>query len=153
MVEIRQATITDVPQLLARVADYWAFEGIAGFEPGRVGAHLGRLLSCPELGAGWIAVAEGEVVGYLLAVQVFSLEYLGLTAEIDEFFVLASQRGRGVGAALLKTAEEEFVRRGYTQVSLQLSRTNSSAGYFYQGLGYVPRAGYELLDKRLVTAD
>ncbi|MET1078872.1 MAG: GNAT family N-acetyltransferase [Pseudomonas sp.] len=149
MVEIRQATTGDVRQLLALVAEYWAFEGIAGFVPERVAAQLSRLLSSAELGAGWMAVEEGEAVGYLLAVQVFSLEYLGLTAEIDEFFVLASQRGRGVGAALLNTAEAEFGRRGYTQVSLQLSRTNPSALQFYRGLGYAQRADYGLLDKPL----
>jgi GNAT superfamily N-acetyltransferase len=40
-------------------------------------------------------------------VYVFSLEHLGLMAEIDEFFVLSSQRGRGIGAELLKAAESE----------------------------------------------
>ena len=59
---------------------------------------------------------------YLIAVYVFSLEHLGLTAEIDEFFVLPSFRGREIGSELLQVAETEFIRRKCTNVSLQLGR-------------------------------
>jgi GNAT superfamily N-acetyltransferase len=147
MTRIRRATAGDVPALLPLVADYWSFEAIPGFEPQRVAAQLERLLSEPGLGAGWIAVVGGVAVGYLLAVYVFSLEHLGLTAEIDEFFVLSSQRGHGVGAELLQAAEAEFARAGCTNVSLQLSRGNGAARAFYHRHGYTERSAYELLDK------
>ena len=103
--------MSDVPQLLPLVAQYWSFEGISGFHNTRVAKQLGRLLSAPSLGTGWIAEADGVVVGYLLAVYVFSLEHLGLTAEIDELFVLPVRRGQGVGAQLLRAAEAEFAHR------------------------------------------
>jgi ribosomal protein S18 acetylase RimI-like enzyme len=88
-------------------------------------------------------------VGYLLGVYVFSLEHLGLTAEIDEFFVMPQQRGHGIGLQLLKIAEAVFVQAGCTNVSLQLSRRNDSARAFYRRQGYTERSGYELLDKML----
>lgn len=146
---VHKAAPRDVPSLLPLVADYWRFEAIAGFEPGRVAKQLERLLSQPALGAGWIAVDEGQSVGYLLAVYVFSLEHLGVTAEIDELFVSSRQRGRGIGAELLEAAEAEFVRVGCTNVSLQLSRQNDAARAFYHRHGYAERSAYELLDKDL----
>jgi GNAT superfamily N-acetyltransferase len=141
--------VRDVPALLPLVADYWSFEAIPGFEAQRVSAQLERLLSEPGLGVGWIAISEGVAVGYLLAVYVFSLEHLGVTAEIDELFVLPSQRGSGVGARLLEIAESEFRRVRCTSVSLQLSRDNDSARAFYHHHGYTDRSAYELLDKTL----
>ena len=149
MVEIRQAAAGDVPGLLPLVEEYWKFEGISGFESSRVAAQLDRLLSEPRLGAGWIATASGVAVGYLLAVYVFSLEHLGITAEIDEFFVAPAQRGRGIGSELLKVAESECRHVGCTNVSLQLSRHNSSARAFYRRHEYAERSGYELLEKML----
>lgn len=149
MARIQRATTKDVPALLPLIAEYWHFEAIPSFEPQRVAAQLTRLLSEPGLGAGWFAVSEAVPVGYLLAVYVFSLEHLGLTAEIDEFYVVPSQRGRGVGAELLETAEGEFVRMGCTNVSLQLSKNNGSARSFYIAHGYAERSRYELLDKML----
>jgi GNAT superfamily N-acetyltransferase len=149
MARIRQATVNDVPALIPLIAEYWSFETIPGFDPQRVASQLNRLLSEPGLGAGWVAVVEGVAVGHLLAVYVFSLEHLGITAEIDELFVSPSQRGNGLGSELLKVAESKFLRTGCTNVSLQLSKGNDSARAFYHRHGYAERSTYELLDKML----
>jgi GNAT superfamily N-acetyltransferase len=149
MPQIRQVTINDVPVLLRLVEEYWAFEGIAGFDSSRISAQLEHLLSEPRIGSGWIAFVDRAAIGYLLAVYVFSLEHLGLTAEIDELFVLPHQRSHGVGLELLSAAESAFVRAGCRNVSLQLSRGNDRARAFYRRNGYTERSGYELLDKSL----
>ncbi len=147
--EIRPVTTHDIPALLPLVEQYWLFEDIEGFDAARVGRELARAAANVDLASAWIAIAKGQPAGYLLAVYVFSLEHLGLTAEIDEFFVLPSARGQGIGEELLRLAEAEFVRRGCTNVSLQLGRGNDRARAFYRTHGYNERAGYELLDKML----
>lgn len=149
MTQIRKASANDVSVLLPLVKAYWDFEAISGFEVQRVAPQLERLLSEPRLGAGWIALADDIPVGYLLAVYVFSLEHMGLTAEIDEFFVSPLGRNAGVGSAMLRAAESEFAQAGCTNVSLQLSRGNDAARRFYHHHGYEERSGYELLDKML----
>lgn len=149
-VNIRPITATDVPTVLTLVEQYWIFEDIAGYDATRIGRELLRLCEDPRLGAGWIAGERGRPVGYLLAVFVCSLEHLGLTAEIDEFFVLPSARGHGAGSALLAAAEVEFTRRECRNDSLQLGRGNEAARDFYRRQGYSQRSGFELLDKMLV---
>jgi GNAT superfamily N-acetyltransferase len=149
MMRIRQASIDELPVLLPLVQAYWNFEGIKGFDTHHVAAQLARLLSDPRLGAGWLAYADDEAAGYLLAVYVFSLEHLGLTAEIDEFFVLPRLRGRGIGQAMLKAAEAAFDGAGCTNVSLQVAAGNDTARAFYHRLGYQERSGFGILDKAL----
>ncbi len=149
--DIRPVTANDIPALLPLIEQYWLFEDISGYEPARVGRALARTCADPSLASGWVAFDRGQAVGYLLAVYVFSLEHLGLTAEIDEFFVLPSARGKGVGDALLRIAEAEFVRRGCTNVALQLGKGNDGARIFYRAHGYSERAGFELHDKMLET--
>ncbi|MEQ8857387.1 MAG: GNAT family N-acetyltransferase [Pseudomonadales bacterium] len=149
MTQVRMALVDDVPSLVQLVREYWQFEGIPAFDGDRTSVQLKRLLSERDLGAAWIALDEDQPVGYLLAVYVFSLEHFGLTAEIDEFFVLRAYRGSRVGSELLAVAESEFVRAGCTNVSLQLARGNVDARGFYHRYGYRERAGYELLDKTL----
>jgi len=131
------------------VSAYWDHEAIAGRDPQRIALQLERLLTNPELGDAWIAAEDGMAIGYLLAVYVFSLEHLGLTAEIDEFFVLPRNRGSGAGARLLLAAEAKFARRGCTNVSLQLAKGNDAARRFYHRHGFAERSHYELLDKML----
>lgn len=147
--EVRPVTARDIPALLPLVEEYWRFEDIAGFDAVRIARELERACADLRLASAWIAFARGAPVGYLLAVYVFSLEHLGLTAEIDEFFVLPSARSRGLGDALLTLAEAEFVRRGCTNVALQLGGGNDRARVFYRAHGYRERAGFELLAKRL----
>jgi len=147
--DIRAATAADIPALLALVEQYWIFEDIPGFDAGQLARVLARVFAESGLGSAWIALARGRAVGYLLAVYVFSLEHRGLTAEIDEYFVLPSARSQGIGEELLRLAEAEFVRRGCSNVSLQLGRGNDRARAFYRAHGYGERAGFELLDKML----
>jgi GNAT superfamily N-acetyltransferase len=147
--QLRPLAAEDIPALLPLVEQYWIFEDIDGFDARRVGRELERVCANPALASGWLAHEKSGAVGYLLAVYVFSLEHLGLTAEIDEFFVLPSARGKGIGDGLLRVAEAEFRRRGCTNVSLQLGKGNDVARVFYRAHGYGERAGFELLDKML----
>ena len=139
----------DVRTLLPLVSSYWRFESLERTEEASVAGALEQLLSDSNLGAAWLAEQDGKALGYLIAVYVFSLEHLGLTAEIDEFFVMPDARRSGAGSELLATAEAEFKRRGCSNASLQLSKDNHAARDFYRRHGYSERSKYELLEKTL----
>jgi GNAT superfamily N-acetyltransferase len=147
--QIRAGVPADVPQLVPLVGQYWHFEGMSGFDAASLAPLLERIASQPELGAIWVADADGELVGYLIAVHIFSLEQKGMMAEIDEFFVSPAARTYGVGAALLDVAESDLARAGCVCLQLQLGKDNWRARAFYRRHGYSEREGYELLDKRL----
>lgn len=149
---VRRAAPGDVAALLALVAQYWAFEGLRGFQSADLQAPLARLLSSPALGAVWLAGDTRQPAGYLILVYVFSLEHRGMTSEIDEFFVAPGRRGSGAGARLLAAAEAESLARGCTNISLQVSGSNLRAREFYRRHGYSARSGYQLLEKDLGAA-
>ncbi|HEY1313077.1 MAG TPA: GNAT family N-acetyltransferase [Steroidobacteraceae bacterium] len=148
-VSIRSATPQDVPALATLVQRYWEFESLGGFARARIEMLLGDLLSKPDRGACWLAEAQGQVCGYLLAVFVFSLEHGGLMAEIDELFVSDELRSVGAGSLLLARADRDLAERGLTRLQLQLGVHNHRARHFYERHGFARRAGYELLDKAL----
>ena len=147
--KVLAATPTEVEVLLPMVEQYWRFEAIGGFDAARMRKLLTRVLEDEHLGRAWVATVYGEPAGYLLAVYLFSLEYQGLTAEIDEFFVLPPHRGLGLGHLMLATAEVQFRLEGCTNVSLQLGRSNDAARKFYRSNGFENRAGFDLVSKPL----
>jgi GNAT superfamily N-acetyltransferase len=147
--QVRLAAPTDVELLLPLVEQYWRFEAIEGFDAARMRKLLIRVLEDEHLGRAWVATVYGEPAGYLLAVYVFSLEFEGLTAEIDEFFVVPAHRGLGLGHQMLAIAEAQFRIEGCTNVSLQLGRSNDAARRFYRGNGFEDRAGFDLVSKKL----
>jgi GNAT superfamily N-acetyltransferase len=146
---INAATVEDIDALLPMVEQYWRFENIEGFDPGRMRNLLTRVIEDASLGRAWVARVYGEPAAYLLAVYVFSLEHQGITAEIDEFFVIPQHRGLGIGASMLAAAEAQFRIEGCTNVSLQLGRSNEAARKFYQQHGFDGRSGFELVSKIL----
>jgi GNAT superfamily N-acetyltransferase len=148
-VQIQTATSDDLDVLLPMVEQYWKFEAIEGFDAARVRKLLARVFDDASLGRVWLARVYNEPAGYLLAVYVFSLEHQGLTAEIDEFFVLPQHRGLGLGARMLAAAEAQFRIEGCTNVSLQLGRSNEAARRFYRENGFDERDGFELVSKNL----
>jgi GNAT superfamily N-acetyltransferase len=147
--KIQPAGPTDVEVLLPMVEQYWRFEAIEGFDATRMRKLLARVLEDDHLGRAWVASVYGEPAGYLLAVYVFSLEHQGVTAEIDEFFVLPAHRGLGLGHQMLAVAEAQFRVEGCTNVSLQLGRSNDAARKFYRSNGFEDRAGFDLVSKKL----
>jgi GNAT superfamily N-acetyltransferase len=146
---IRAATAADAARIAPLVRQYWQFESIAGFDQQRIESSLRGLLAAPERGACWVAESAGNLVGYLLAAYLFSLEHGGLMAEIDEFFVTPAGRSMGVGSRLLESAERDIEARGFICLQLQLAVGNGHARAFYEGRGFSSRAGYELLEKPL----
>ena len=152
MTQVRIATAVDIPQLVPMVARYWHFERVVGFDAELVASTLAQFFVMPALGMAWLATSGGIPAGYLIGVYVFSLEHHGLTAEIDELFVLPEHRNAGIGSALLREAEREFIHRGCTNVSLQLARSNEPARAFYRHRGYTMRDRFELLEKALPGA-
>jgi GNAT superfamily N-acetyltransferase len=147
--QIRRATTADATDIAKLAEQYWAMEGIGGFEHSRVAAQLRELLSKPEHGLAWIAVSDGRACGYLLAVFIFSLEHGGLMAEIDEFFVTPALRSAGVGSLLLAAAQHDLQAAGTVRLQLQLNIDNERGRQFYQRNGFERRADYELYEKPL----
>jgi GNAT superfamily N-acetyltransferase len=145
----RRVAAWDIPQLLPLVQLYWEYEAIPGFDAARTAALLTRLCAQPALGSAWVAESDAELVGYLVAVSVLSLEHQGVMAEIDELFVIDGARGHGVGAALLDELEGSLSADGCVRLQLQLGVENHRARAFYERRGFRAREGYTLLDKPL----
>jgi GNAT superfamily N-acetyltransferase len=95
-----------------------------------------------------VAEQEGQVVG------TFQLSFLpglarrgALRAQIEAVRVAESQRGTGLGAAMMHWAIDEARRRGCALVQLTSDKARTEAHRFYARLGFV--ASHEGMKLRL----
>ena len=146
---IRLARDSDLENIASLVALYWNFENIPGFDRARITAHLTEFLNQPQRGRCWVAEEGAQLIGYLLAVYLFSLEHGGMMAEIDEFFVLNEKRSLNTGTALLDTASQAMTQDRITHLQLQLSTQNLNAKRFYERHGFRSISGRDILSKAL----
>jgi diamine N-acetyltransferase len=103
---ITQATISDLESLFEMMRhmqkdDPWS----EPFHEPTVRANLVELLQSPLYGVVCIVREESIPIAYLVLCFDYSLEYRGKGAWIDELFVEAAHRGKGIGTQLLDLAE------------------------------------------------
>lgn len=95
-----------------------------------------QLMADPRCGAIWMIDVEGLPVGYVVMTKAFSLEFGGWHSFIDELFVAASHRGRGLGTAAVRHLESECAREGIAALLLEANLNNEKATRLYRRLGF-----------------
>jgi GNAT superfamily N-acetyltransferase len=136
---IRRATRADVPAIRAIYeGDYLS----AGKDV--TGTLEGALEAFDDITARpsdtlWVAEEAGRVVGTLQLTILRYLTYGGARVGlIEAVHVAASERNRGIGAALMREAIAEARRHGCNRVQLTSNKQRKDAHRFYERLGFAP---------------
>ena len=129
---IRLCDRDDIPAVIAingttlpeHYSDYFYYEILAEFPDAFLVAEL-----------------SGEVVGYVMCRVEYGfshLKRLGLARKghIVSVAVLGAHRGKGVGTALIKSAEDAVARRSAAEMYLEVRVSNLQAVELYKRLGY-----------------
>ncbi|MCP2334224.1 MULTISPECIES: GNAT family N-acetyltransferase [Actinoalloteichus] len=137
---VRRYTSADRPACLALA--HRLREGVAEWrDPGAVTATardwLARSLdlATSDLSPAFVAEVDGRVAG---VVTVSERRHFTGTAEVHvaELVVDEGLEGRGIGSALVRTAEEWGRTRGLRRLSLETGAANHRARSLYAALGY-----------------
>ena len=104
-----------------------------------------RLLGDPRLGRIWVVERDSVAVGYIVVTFVFAMEFGGLAAWVDDFYVAPPDRNAGLGTALLAEARHQCASLGVRALSVEVGRDNAVAQEVYR------RAGFAALDRGLMT--
>jgi ribosomal protein S18 acetylase RimI-like enzyme len=117
-VEIRGVTEDDLPVVHTVMES--AFRGQFGHEPRDFSQwrHLTIDGVNPDLGLWWLASVDGAPASALYGFAAPGTGY------VDSLGTLRDFRGRGLGAALLRTSFAEFRRRGLPKASLAVDAAN-----------------------------
>jgi ribosomal protein S18 acetylase RimI-like enzyme len=107
------------------------------------------LLEDARLGRTWFIEADGEACGYLALCYGYSLELGGRDAYVDELYIRAPFRGRGLGTRALEAACDAARADGVVALYLEVRQDNLEAQRYYERLGFERRDRYFLLARRL----
>jgi len=84
----------------------------------------------------FVAVCDGNVCGMIGTLTYPSIEHNDPSGRIVALVVLRTMRRRGIGSALIATAEKDFAQRGVRRVALNTRLAREDAHKFYESLGY-----------------
>jgi diamine N-acetyltransferase len=119
-------------------------------DPDASRATLLALVRDSSLGQIWLVCVGETVVGYLALTFGYSLEFGGRDAYIDELFIAAAHRRRGLGHRALAFAESVALALGIRAVHLEVKRGNESARRLYASVGF-ENLRRQCLTKRLAA--
>jgi ribosomal protein S18 acetylase RimI-like enzyme len=113
-------------------------------------ARLKLILSNPAYKT-FVAILDGCVCGMIGTLTYTSYEHNDRSGRILALVALSEARRRGIGRALIATAEKDFAQRGIRRVALDTRLTREDAHKFYESLGY-ERNGWRFV-KQLPVSD
>jgi GNAT superfamily N-acetyltransferase len=97
--------------------------------------RLGAILARPDYHA-WIAEQDGGAVAMVSVWLGHSYELNGTHGRILGLVVDERARGHGIGARMMRTAEDWVRQRGGTTVFLNSGNQRTEAHAFYRHIGY-----------------
>ncbi|MFO1070562.1 MAG: GNAT family N-acetyltransferase [Geminicoccaceae bacterium] len=111
-------------------------------------AALAALCAGEPFGRGWLAEADGAVVGYVVLSLGFSVEFGGRDGFVDDLYLVPPARGRGLGGALLERLVDEAQALGVRTLHLEVEPDNGRAEALYARHGFA-RSPRRLMSRRL----
>jgi len=136
--------MADIDLIVDFMRQFYEFEQYP-FDDQAASSALERLISDSALGHVWIISEDLTSIGYIVLTLGYSLEYHGNDAFIDEFYIQASHRGKGIGSKALKFVEERAQVLGVRALHLEVERRNKA------GQGLYLKSGFENNDRYLMT--
>lgn len=133
---LRPGTVEDAP----RVAEIW----YAGWLDGHLGGVSEELVAARTAASfqkravervrdTTVATAGGSVAGFIMVVG----------GEVEQVYVAAEHRGRGVAQHLLSAAEQQVAENGFEEAWLAVVASNRRARSFYARAGWIDQGPFD----------
>ena len=139
--EFRQANSAVIDTLMEFMRQFYAIDQYP-LDVQAARTTLEKIVGDPSLGRLWLINHEDEAIGYLVVTFGYSLEYHGRDAFIDELFVAASYRNRGVGTKAIEFVLEMCPELGIHALHLEVERTNTAGQALYRKFGFEDHGRY-----------
>ncbi|MEQ1521262.1 MAG: GNAT family N-acetyltransferase [Aestuariivirga sp.] len=131
-------------ELLPLIADYHTFEEVETSAEQRRDS-VRKLLHDKNLGEIWLVRKSDGVIGYIAVCYSYSIEFSGRDAFVDEFYIAAAERGKGIGGRVLKEVAMLLRGRGIVAVHLEVDGQNERARAAYARAGFSSREKYHVM--------
>ena len=122
--------IADAPAVVAMMEAFYAIDNYP-IDAATANKLFLEFTQNESLGRGWTIVLNGEVVGYFILTFVFSFEYKGRIAFLDELFISPLARGKGLGKHALDFMAAQARELSVKIVYLEIENHNIAARELY----------------------
>lgn len=91
----------------------------------------------PNLGKAWLIYQEEEIIGYFILTYVFSFEYRGILAFLDELYIKKEHQGKGFGKEAVRFIQKASSQLNVKMLYLEVEQHNENAQKLYLAHDFV----------------
>jgi GNAT superfamily N-acetyltransferase len=140
---VRPLVRDELAAVLPLIADYQRFYGVAEPDDANNRSFFAAFIAPSDIGELIGAFRDGALVGYGCLYWTFSSVRAQTVVVLNDLFVVAEERGGGVGLALIEAAREIARARGAARLSWMTAIDNRRAQRLYERTGAARSAWFE----------
>jgi ribosomal protein S18 acetylase RimI-like enzyme len=130
MIQFKSLESSQIETITSMMRDFYAIDNYPiDFEISKQLFH--EFISNENLGKSWLIYDDSEVIGYVILTFIFSFEYKGRIAFIDELYLKDIARGKGIGAKTLDFIKEQIPKLSLKLLYLEVEHHNENAQRLY----------------------
>jgi ribosomal protein S18 acetylase RimI-like enzyme len=130
MITFKPLEIRDISTITHMMQDFYAIDNYPiDIEESK--KLFQEFITNENLGKSWLIFSENEIVGYIILTFIFSFEYGGKIAFIDELFIKETERGKGFGKEAIQFIQREVPKLSLKLLYLEVEPHNENAQKLY----------------------
>ncbi|UFH47634.1 GNAT family N-acetyltransferase [Flavobacterium galactosidilyticum] len=144
MIQFKPLVISDIDIIVKMMQEFYAIDNYPiDIEISKSLFH--EFIADKNLGKSWLILNEDEIVGYVILTFIFSFEYQGKIAFLDELYLTEKARGKGIGSQAVAFIIEESKKLSLKLIYLEIENHNQNAQKLYIA------SGFELHNRKLMA--
>ena len=130
MTTFKPLEISDISIITQMMQDFYAIDNYP-MDVEVAKTLFQEFISNEHLGKSWLIYSENEIVGYIILTFIFSFEYGGKIAFLDELFIKETARGKGFGKEAIQFIQGEVPKLSLKLLYLEVEPHNENAQKLY----------------------
>ncbi len=133
--QIIPADSNDIDQLLVFMERFYAISSYP-FNTEQTRASLKEFISSSDKGMIWIVKEKNIPIGYIILAIIYSFEFGGRNAFIDEFYLEKEFREKGIGKNVIEFVANEAKKMNIKALHLEVEQHNTVAIELYRKFNF-----------------
>ena len=122
--------LSDIYRTVIMMQDFYAIDNYP-IDTAVSKSLLTEFIENENLGKGWLILEKDIPVGYVILTFVFSFEYKGRIAFLDELYISPKARGKGIGKQAVDFIHEQALDLAINIIYLEVEGHNAIAQKLY----------------------
>jgi len=135
MIEFHALKKSDIEIIVPMMQEFYAIDNYP-IEPETTKKLFRTFIDDRNLGQCWMISYNKKVVGYVILTYIFSFEYQGRIAFLDELYISENARGKGIGKITLDFIHNQAIQNNLKLIYLEIELHNEVAKNLYLSNDY-----------------